>query len=406
MKNGSPFVRRRRVAIATPLVLIALCVFGVTVAAGELPFGADDARGAAATQPEIHQSSPANPAGTAVPSPEPSTSPPRARPDIYAAAGPGDLSPQVAGIRTRVYVPNSESNTVSVIDPRTYKVVATYPVGIYPQHITPSWNLQWLYVDNTSGNSLTVIDPRTGHPTGKVLPVTDPYNLYFTPNGRKAVVVNERFQRLDFRNPKTWALIKSLAIPSAGPDHLDFSADGRFFVVSCEFSGWVYRVATASMRITGKLFVGGLPIDVRLSPDGKVFYVANQGLGGVTLVRARTLTKIGFLHTGTGAHGLAVSRNAADLYVSNRLNGTISVVSFAKRKVVRTWHVGGSPDMLQVSGNGRQLWTSNRFNGTVSVIDTRTGKVLHVIPVGRSPHGLALFPQPGRYSLGHNGIYR
>jgi len=126
----------------------------------------------------------------------------------------------------------------------------------------------------------------------------------------------------------------------------------------------------------------------------------------VTLVRARTLTKIGFLHTGTGAHGLAVSRNAADLYVSNRLNGTISVVSFAKRKVIRTWDVGGSPDMLQVSANGRQLWTANRFNGSVSVIDTRTGKVLHVILVGRSPHGLALFPQPGRYSLGHNGVYR
>jgi DNA-binding beta-propeller fold protein YncE len=122
-------------------------------------------------------------------------------------------------------------------------------------------------------------------------------------------VVNERFQRLDFRSARTWALIESLALPSARPHHLDFSADGRFFVVSCEFSGWVYRVATASMRITGKLSVGGLPIDVRLSPDGRVFYVANQGLGGVTLVEARTLNKIGFLHTGTGAHGLAVSRS-------------------------------------------------------------------------------------------------
>ena len=243
MKKGSPFVGRRRIAIAALLAVTALCVFGVTLAAGGLPFGADDARGAGATQPEAHQSSPSNPPTNAVPS----SPTPRVRPDIYAAAAAGDLSPRVAGIRPRVYVPNSESNTVSVIDPRTYKVVATYPVGIYPQHITPSWNLRWLYVDNTSGNSLTVIDPRTGRPTGKVLPVTDPYNLYFTPDGRKAIVVNERFQRLDFRNAKTWALIKSLAIPSAGPDHLDFSVDGRFFVVSCEFSGWVYRVATASI---------------------------------------------------------------------------------------------------------------------------------------------------------------
>ena len=84
----------------------------------------------------------------------------------------------------------------------------------------------------------------------------------------------------------------------------------------------------------------------------------------------------------------------------------ISVISFARRRVVATWQVGGSPDMLQVSPDGRQLWTSNRFNGTVSVIDTRTGRVIHTITVGSSPHGLAFFPQPGNYSLGHNGVYR
>jgi YVTN family beta-propeller protein len=406
MDKGPIFVRRRRIVIAAVLAVIALGVSGVAIAGGGLPFRREEARGQDATNPDAHPSTASVVPTPSVASPESPSPSPRTAPNIYAAAAAGDLSPRVRGVRTRVYVPNSESNTVDVIDPRTYRIVASYPVGVYPQHITPSWNLRWLYVDNTSGNSLTVIDPRTGRPTHKVIPVTDPYNLYFTPDGRKAIVVNERFQRLDFRNPNTWGLIKSVAIPSAGPDHLDFSANGRSLLVSCEFSGWVYRVATDSMRVTGKLFVGGLPIDVRLSPDGRVYYVANQGLAGVTLVGARTLAKIGFLHTGTGAHGLAVSRNAADLYVSNRLEGTISVVRFAKRKVVKTWHVGGSPDMLQVSANGRQIWTANRFNGTVSVIDARTGKVLHVIRVGSSPHGLALFPQPGTYSLGHNGVYR
>jgi YVTN family beta-propeller protein len=406
MNKGPIFVRRRRVLIAAVLVLTAIGVSGVAIADGDLPFGTDDAHGSETTAPKAHPSTMSIVPGPKAPSSEPTSPAPRTTPNVYAAATAGDLSPRVGSIPPRVYVPNSESNTVDVIDPRTYRIVASYPVGVYPQHITPSWDLRWLYVDNTSGNSLTVINPRTGRATGKVIPVTDPYNLYFTPDGHKAIVVDERFQRLDFRNPRTWGLIKSLAIPSAGPDHLDFSANGRSLVVSCEFSGWVYRVATASMRITGRLFVGGLPIDVRLSSDGRVFYVANQGLGGVTLVDARTLRKIGFLHTGTGAHGLAVSRNAADLYVSNRLEGTISVVSFARRKVIKTWHVGGSPDMLQVSANGRQIWTANRFNGAVSVIDSRTGKVLHVIRVGSSPHGLALFPQPGTFSLGHNGVYR
>jgi YVTN family beta-propeller protein len=101
-----------------------------------------------------------------------------------------------------------------------------------------------------------------------------------------------------------------------------------------------------------------------------------------------------------------VSRDTTELYVSNRLAGTISVIDFATLRVIHTWHVGGSPDMLQVSADGRQLWVSNRYDATVSVVSTSTGKVLHTIAVGANPHGLTLFPQPGRYSIGHNGVYR
>jgi YVTN family beta-propeller protein len=346
------------------------------------------------------------PAATRLPAASPQVSRTPGNLDVYGHTHRGALSPAVAAIPERVYVPNSESASVDVIDPRTFRVVAHFPVGQYPEHITPSWDLRWLYVNNTYSNSLTIIDPRTGRPTGKLIHVTDPYNLYFTPDGQKAIVVAERYQRLDFYDPHSWRLLKSVTIPATGPDHLDFSADGRSLVISAEFSGWLFRVGIGSMRVTGRSHVGGLPVDVKLSPDGTVYYVANQGLGGVTIIDARTMHRLGFLTTGTGAHGLAVSRDTKHLYVSNRLAGTISMISFANRKVAATWHVGGSPDMLQVSASGKQLWASNRFGNSVSVISTRTGRVLHVIPVGASPHGLCMFPQPGRYSLGHNGVYR
>jgi len=306
----------------------------------------------------------------------------------------------------RVYVPNSESGTVTEIDPATFAVVRTFPTGSYDQHITPSWNLRRLYVDNTTSNTLTVLSPRTGRPI-RTIPVADPYNLYFTPDGSKAIVVAEGLQRLDFYNPHTWRLIKSVPVPSPGPDHLDFTASGGAFLISCEYAGVVYRVDARTMRVTARVPVGGLPVDIKLSPDGRVFYVANQGpRAGVTLISARTLRVVGFIPTGRGAHGLAISRSTRDLYVANRLAGTISVISFARRRVVATWHVGGSPDMLQVSPDGTELWASNRFDGTVSVIGARTGRVIHTIVVGSSPHGLAYFPQPGNHSLGHNGVYR
>jgi len=271
--------------------------------------------------------------------------------------------------------------------------------------VTPSWDLRRLYVDNTVANTLTVIDPYTARPV-RTLHVLDPYNLYFTPDGSKAIVVAEGYQRLDFYNAHTWKLIKQVPIPSPGPDHLDFSANGTSLLISCEYSGILYRVSTTRMRVTGDVIVGGLPVDVKLSPDGSRYYVANQGLGGVTVIDARTLHRIRFIRTGRGAHGLAISRDAAQLYVSNRLAGSISVISLATGRLVTTWHVGASPDMLQVSADGSQLWVSNRFANSISVISTRSGHVIHTIPVGASPHGLTYFPQPGRHSLGHNGVYR
>ena len=115
-----------------------------------------------------------------------------------------------------------------------------------------------------------------------------------------------------------------------------------------------------------------------------------------------------FLPTGAGAHGLYPSRNDKYLYVTNRAAGSISVVSFATRRVVKTWHIpgGGSPDMGDVCADGKVLWLTGRYNGVVYAIDVRTWRLLAKIPVGSGPHGLCVWPQPGRYSLGHTGILR
>src|SRR5205807_9127707 len=108
--------------------------------------------------------------------------------NVYAGTMTTTLGPAVAGMRERVYVPNSAGNTLDVIDPTTYRVIDHIAVGKVPHHVTPAWDLSRLYVDNTSGDSLSVIDPSTGKVTGTI-PVTDPYNLYFTPDGAKAIVV-------------------------------------------------------------------------------------------------------------------------------------------------------------------------------------------------------------------------
>ena len=152
----------------------------------------------------------------------------------------------------------------------------------------------------------------------------------------------------------------------------------------------------------------GMPQDVKLSPDGRVFYVADMVANGVWIVGAQSFKVVGFVHTGRGAHGLYPSRDARYLYVSNRGEGSISVLSFATRKVVKKWWIpgGGTPDMGGVSQDGKVLWLSGRYSSVVYAISTVTGKLLARIPVGAGPHGLCVWPQPGRYSLGHTGILR
>jgi YVTN family beta-propeller protein len=329
--------------------------------------------------------------------------------DIYAADRPGSPSPAVRNYPARVYVPNSESNTVTVIDSTTYRVLDEFRVGRQPQHVTPSYDLRTLWALNDKGNSLTRIDPATSKPEGSVR-VSDPYNMYYTPDGKYAIVVAEARKRLNFLDAATMKLTHSLKVPCKGVDHIDFSASGRYLIASCEFSGTLLKVDVVKQKLLGTLELArhGMPQDVKLSPDGTVFYVADMMADGVYLVDGENLSKIGFIPTGKGAHGLYISRDSRVLYVSNREEGSVSLIDFASRSVIRKWQLPGqaSPDMGGVSADGKVLWLSGRYNSEVYAIDTSDGKLLARIPVGHGPHGLCVYPQPGRYSLGHTGIFR
>ena len=328
--------------------------------------------------------------------------------DIYAAGRPGLLAPEARLAKSLIYVPNSGDNTVSVIDPVTYKVLRTVKTGKQPQHITPGYDLTTLWVDNDKGNSLTPIDPRTGE-FGANVQVDDPYNLYFTADGAHAIVVAEALQQLDFRDPHTMALQRRLKVPCPGVDHMDFSADGTHALISCEFGAKLIWVDMVKQEVVKSLELrpGSMPQDVKISPDGKTYFIADMSHAGIYLIDAATITVRGFLPTGSNAHGIYVSRDSKSLYVSNRLGHSVSVVDIATETVRATWPIpGGTPDMGGISADGKVLWLSGRYTGEVYALDTTDGHLLARIKVGNGPHGLCVWPQPGRYSLGHTGILR
>ncbi len=380
--------------------------------------------------------------------------------NLYSETAAGKFSPAVAGALERIYVPNRIAGSVSVIDPATLKVVSTFRVGVNPQHVVPSYDLKTLWVANNAegrpDGSMTPIDPKTGKP-GPLVKVEDPYNVYWTPDGKSAIVVAEAFKRLDFRDAQTMAMQYSIDVSECGGiNHADFSIDGRVAFFTCEYDGAISKIDLVNLKVLGMLKLSryfdrpdalaliatsgakprqfkkvpdpaqpggeicvtpGMPQDVRASPDGRFLYVADMMADGVHVVDSESFRQVGFIPTGVGAHGLYPSRDGKQLYVANRGSnkvldkrggkGSVSVIDFATMKVTTTWPVpgGGSPDMGNVSADGRHLWLSGRFDDVVYRFDTGTGQV-DKIAVGREPHGLTVWPQPGRYSLGHTGNLR
>jgi YVTN family beta-propeller protein len=431
---------------AAVVVMAALGVATMSARLGAQPGGAASGA-AAASAPKAAAA--AAPAVTTIPG-MPPVSDPR---NLYSEVAAGKISPALREDLERIYVPNLRSNDVYVVDPNAMKVVDRFKVGIGPQHIVPSWDLRTLWVTNNAegrtDGSLTPIDPKTGKP-GKAIPVDDPYNMYYTPDGKSAIVVAEARKRLDFRDPKTMEMQYAIDAPGCpGINHADFSIDGRFAIFTCEFSGTLVKIDLVERKVAGYLkltmpstrfkeapgprvqpgqvwepgeseictVTKGMPQDIRSSPDGKRFYIADMHADGVHVVDGEAFKQVGFIATGLGAHGLYPSRDGKSLYVANRGshkihgprlgNGGVAVIDFASEKVVARWGIpgGGSPDMGNVSADGKYLWLAARYDDVIYRFDTANGEVRQ-IKVGAEPHGLTVWPQPGRYSLGHTGNLR
>jgi DNA-binding beta-propeller fold protein YncE len=337
--------------------------------------------------------------------------PPVVHNDVYAFDGPGMVSAKISNDPAYLYVPNSYGAPyTTVIDQRTHKIVRILHTGFLNQHVTPSWDLRTLYVEASESNRLVALSPRSGRIT-KRIPVQRPYNLYFTPDGKHAVVMAEEYNEIVFANPHSFHRDAVVTDPSCkGPNHADFSGNGRYFIVTCEFSGSLLKVSTLTHRVIGRLSLGpgSQPQDIRLSPDGRTFYVADMGRNRLDRISWNAFRVVGYTSMPMMPHGIYPSRDGKSLYVSDRGAGEVSVVSLRTNKIVDTWRIpgGGTPDMGGVSADGKVLWLSGRQDGCVYGWNTTTGKLIARIQVGGSPHGLLVWPQPGRYSLGHTGNMR
>ncbi len=233
--------------------------------------------------------------------------------------------------------------------------------------------------------------------------------MYFTPDGRSAIVVAERRQRLDFRDPHTFALQRSVPVDCAGVDHLDFSADG-------ELSHRFVRVrGPARQDRSAQPPRRRLPRPRRFQSAGRQARARGEGVlrrrpaVGRRAPDRRRVVPGDRLHPDRSRRSRPLSQPRRASPVRLQSPGCLDQRHRFRdtRAVVATWQLPGtSPDMGGVSADGKVLWLSGRFHAAVYAISTADGHLIASIRVPHRPHGLCVWPQPGRFSIGHTGVTR
>jgi YVTN family beta-propeller protein len=302
-----------------------------------------------------------------------------------------------AGAAT-LFVTNTKSDSISVIDTNTFEVVGTIPVGRgKPNRVVFHPEGRWAWVVYDKSHDLGVVDAEARKLVKRVKIGGNPYNLNFTPDGRHLLVLD---WSSDTSNDEV--IFYDLAAEtidgrvevSTWPAHSVFSRDGKRLYVSGETAGdlTVIDVATRT-TVARHVHGGGDAMGLALTADGKILYAAAGENKAVLKIDTATNKPVATIALPGIVHESTLTLDGRFLYTTLRKANRIAVVDTATDKVVATIPQKGYPDLVTMEPTGRYALVTNRWADLVSVIDVTTHTQVRTIPVGKAPHGMALRPR-------------
>lgn len=305
------------------------------------------------------------------------------------------LAAQAQQVRPPVFVLNSLSADIAVVDPASFTVVKRIPTGKEPHHLYLSPDEKSLIVANALGDSLTFVDPRTAEVQRVLRNIPDPYHLRFSPDMKWFITAANRLDHVDLYRwqgsvaAEPLQLVKRIRAPKT-PSHLNIDTKSTTVYVSLQDSDEILAIDLATQAIKWKQAVGKMPADLYLTPDDKHLMV---GLTGDKFVEVWDVSgpapKLARrIQTGDGAHSFRAWGDKRHVLVSNRAANTISKIDIATFMVVDQFPAPAGPDDMELLTDGRTLLVTSRWAGKVTQIDTTTRKVVRQVRVGKSPHGI------------------
>jgi len=297
-----------------------------------------------------------------------------------------------------LFITNTKSDSVSVIDTDTLEVVGTIPVGKgKPNRIVfhPDGKTAWVVYDKS--HDLGVIDAEGRKLLRRVKIGGNPYNLAFTPDGRHLLVLdwssdtsNDEVIFYDLKAEK----IDGRVEVSTWPAHGVFSRDGKLLYVSGETAGDVTVIDVATRTTVGRIVHGGGDaMGLAVTADGKTLYAAAGENKAILKIDTATNKTVGEIPLPGVVHEATLTLDGKYLYTTLRKINKIVVVKTADDKIVATIPQKGFPDLVTMEPTGRYALVTNRWADLVSVIDLTSHTQVRTIPVGKAPHGMALRPR-------------
>jgi YVTN family beta-propeller protein len=314
------------------------------------------------------------------------------------AAGRDTGTPPGPGATTVLYVTNTRSESISIIDTGTLEVVGSIPLGRgKPNRVAfhPGGRQAWVVFDKS--HDLGVVDAETHRLVKRVKIGGNPYNLAFSPDGRYLFVLDwssevsqDEVIAWDLKQEKiAWRVEVS-----TWPAHAVSSRDGRRLYVSGETAGDVTVIDTGTGTVVGRIVHGGGDaMGLALSPDEKVLYAAAGENKAILKIDTATLKVTGEIPLPGVVHEATLTLDGKFLYTTLRKVNKVVVIRTADDRIVATIPQRAWPDLVVMEPSGRYALVTNRYADLVTVIDVARHEPVKTIPVGKAPHGMALRPR-------------
>lgn len=330
----------------------------------------------------------------------------------YAGQAPGAASAPDIPIssRDRVYLSDQSSNTVSVVDPSTDKLLGVIRLGDpTPGNLSPLYKGQLLVhgmgfspdhrtlvVVSIGSNSATFIDTATNRVKHTSYVGRSPHEAMFTPDGKEVWVTVRGEDYVQVLDGKTYQPTRRITVPN-GPGMTIFSPDGKYGYVVSSFTPEMVVIDTRTHKIVGRVRQASpFSPDLAATPDGRQLWFTLKDVGKTQVVNARPpFQTVALLDTGPITNHVNFARTAQGQFAYVTVGGLNAVKVYttsAQPELVATIPTGELPHGLWPSGDGSRIYVGLENANAVAAIDTASNKVVATIPSGQSPQGMVYIP--------------